>query len=164
VKISFIGLFETGLKTVRTVRLYLDLCVYNRPFDDQSQIRIALETNAFVYLLDQIENAEYTVLNSEILRYENSRDPDAGRRERVDSYLRLSNEYAKIDEKVIRRAEYLRELEFGDLDALHLAVAEGAEADYFVTCDDGIVKKADTHKGKLKEKVKSLLKFVAEEM
>ncbi len=72
----------------------------------------------------QIENAEYTALNSEILRDENSRDPDAGRRERVCSYLRLAKEYAKIDKKVISRAEYLRKLKFGDLDALHLAVAE----------------------------------------
>jgi len=53
-----------------------------------------LETNAFVYLLDQIENAEYTTLNSEILRYENGRDPDSDRRERVHSYLTLAKEYA----------------------------------------------------------------------
>ena len=78
--------------------------------------------------------------------------------------MRLAKEYAKIDKKVISRAEYLRELKFGDLDALHLAVAEGAKADYFLTCDDKIVKKADRHKGKLRVKVMSLLKFVAEEM
>ena len=149
---------------MQTLKLYLDLCVYNRPFDDQKQTRIALETNAFVYLLDQIENAEYIMLNSEILRYENSRDPDVGRRERVRSYLRLSKEYAKIDEKVINRAEYLRKLKFGDLDALHLAVAEGAKADYFLTCDDMIVKIADRHEEKLRVKVMSLLKFVAQEV
>lgn len=149
---------------MQTQKLYLDMCVYNRPFDDQRQTRIALETNAFVYLLDQIENAKYKVLNSEILRYENSRDPDVDRREKVRSFLRLSKEYAKIDEKVISRAEYLRELKFGDLDALHLAVAEEAIADYFLTCDDGIVKNAERHKGKLKVNIMSLLKFVAEEM
>jgi hypothetical protein len=46
--------------------------------------------------------------------------------------LTLAKEYAKIDKKVINRAEYLRKLKFGDLDALHLAVAEGAKADYFL--------------------------------
>ena len=35
---------------MKMAKLYLDLCVYNRPFDDQKQTRIALETNAFVYL------------------------------------------------------------------------------------------------------------------
>ena len=28
------------------MRLYFDNCCYNRPFDDQSQIRIALESQA----------------------------------------------------------------------------------------------------------------------
>ncbi len=58
----------------------------------------------------------------------------------------------------------LRELNFDDLDALHLAVAEGAKADYFLTCDDLIVKKAHGHEGKLKVKVMNLLKFVAQEV
>ena len=147
-----------------TLKLYLDLCVYSRPFDDQNQTRIALETNAFIYLLGQIENAEYTVLNSEILGYENSRDPDPVRRERVSSYLRLAKEFVKVDEKVISKAMCLRELNFGDLDALHLALAEGAKADYFLTCDDLIVRKADSHEGKLKVKVMNLLKFVAQEV
>ena len=147
-----------------TLKLYLDLCVYSRPFDDQNQTRIALETNAFIYLLDQIENAEYTVLNSEILGYENSRDPDPVRRERVSSCLRLAIESVKVDEKVISKAKYLRELNFDDLDALHLALAERAEADYFLTCDDFIVRKADSHEGKLKVTVMNLLKFVAQEV
>jgi len=31
------------------LRLYLDMCVYNRPFDDQSQPRIMLETQFLYY-------------------------------------------------------------------------------------------------------------------
>ena len=37
------------------MKLYLDLCVYNRAFDDQHQGRIALETNAFIYILEKVE-------------------------------------------------------------------------------------------------------------
>ena len=79
------------------LKLYLDLCVLNRPFDDQNQTRIALEANSFIYLLDQIENAKYTLTDSEILRYENSRDPDSVRRERVSSYLSLAKKFLEID-------------------------------------------------------------------
>lgn len=32
------------------MRIYLDNCCYNRPFDDQSQIRIALESQAKLYI------------------------------------------------------------------------------------------------------------------
>ena len=28
------------------IKIYLDNCAYNRPFDDQTQIKIALETEA----------------------------------------------------------------------------------------------------------------------
>ena len=34
------------------MRLYLDLCVYNRPFDSQKQERVALETSIFIYILE----------------------------------------------------------------------------------------------------------------
>ena len=146
------------------LKLYLDLCVLSRPFDDQSQSRVALETNAFLYVLDRIEDTEYTVINSEMLKYENSRDPDPVRKERVSSYLRLAKEFVRIDEKAISRAIYLRGLNFDDLDSLHLALAEGSGADYFLTCDDSIVRKAENHRGKLKTKVMNLLKFVAEEV
>jgi len=37
------------------LKLYLDLCVYNRPFDYQGQERVALETSAFIYLLEKVE-------------------------------------------------------------------------------------------------------------
>jgi len=45
-----------------------------------------------------------------------------------------------------------------------LALAEKGKVDYFLTCDDSIVKEADNHKVKLKVKVMTLLKFVAEEV
>ena len=48
--------------------------------------------------------------------------------------------------------------------ALHLALAEGAKTDYFLTCDDLIVRKADRHEEKLKVKVMNLLTFVAQEV
>lgn len=38
--------------------LYLDLCVYDRPFDNQHQERIALETSAFIYILEKLEKGE----------------------------------------------------------------------------------------------------------
>lgn len=38
------------------MRIYLDLCVYNRPFDDQSQPRIVIETIEFLFLLSKAIN------------------------------------------------------------------------------------------------------------
>lgn len=38
------------------MRLYLDLCCFNRPYDDQSQLRVHLETEAKLSLQDKVRN------------------------------------------------------------------------------------------------------------
>jgi hypothetical protein len=37
------------------MRLYLDNCCFNRPFDDQTQRKIALESEAKLYVQDEIK-------------------------------------------------------------------------------------------------------------
>ena len=37
-------------------RLYLDACMLSRPFDDQSVMRIRLETNAYYLIFEAIKN------------------------------------------------------------------------------------------------------------
>ena len=38
------------------IKVYLDNCSYNRPFDDQKQLRISLETQAKLYIQSLIVN------------------------------------------------------------------------------------------------------------
>ena len=38
------------------IRLYLDLCCFNRPFDDQSQTRVRLETEAKLALQEHVRS------------------------------------------------------------------------------------------------------------
>ncbi len=40
------------------MRVYLDNCCYNRPYDDQSQLRISLETQAKIQIQGMIRNGE----------------------------------------------------------------------------------------------------------
>ena len=39
---------------MREIRIYLDNCVFNRPFDEQTSIRIKLETEAELYIQNKI--------------------------------------------------------------------------------------------------------------
>ena len=57
------------------MRLYLDTSVLNRPFDDQKQPRIWLETLAFSLVLSLIEAREAELISSPIHTLENSRSP-----------------------------------------------------------------------------------------
>jgi len=57
------------------VKICLDTSVYNRPFDDQTQPRIWMETLALALILQLVEAGEATIVNSSVLEFENSRNP-----------------------------------------------------------------------------------------
>ncbi|MDR1811691.1 MAG: hypothetical protein LBQ87_02590, partial [Candidatus Fibromonas sp.] len=64
------------------MKIYLDNCCYNRPFDDQSDIIIRLETEAKLFIQQKVKENALELVWSFILDYENSRNPFEDRRER----------------------------------------------------------------------------------
>jgi predicted nucleic acid-binding protein len=108
--------------------VYLDLCALKRPFDDQSQGRIWIETQAVVRILRAIDRNAVRGCNSAVLEDENVRNTNAGRREKV---ARLLLRFG--------RAEEVRSYGLKDVDALHVAFAEAMGAEYFISCDDAIL-------------------------
>lgn len=50
------------------------------------------------------------------------------------------------------------------IDALHIAFAEFGEAEYFVTCDNDIIKKASKHKDSFEIDVYNPLEFIIKEV
>ena len=52
------------------MKLYLDNCCYNRPFDDQTQDRIHLESEAVLAILKAWENGNIQILSSPVLSME----------------------------------------------------------------------------------------------
>ncbi len=146
------------------MRVYLDLCVYNRPFDDQTHERIFIEARAFYIVIKWIEEGKMISIHSDALEYENSltSNPDRGRR--VRSYLSLAKEFVKLSGLSIRRASEIMNLGFRDMDALHIAMAEEGKAHYFITCDDEIIDVAEKNQERLKVKVCSILEFLEEVM
>ena len=49
------------------MKIYLDNCCFNRPFDDQSQIRIRLESEAKLTIQELIQTGELSLVWSYIL-------------------------------------------------------------------------------------------------
>jgi predicted nucleic acid-binding protein len=146
------------------LKIYLDLCVYNRPFDYQGQERVALETSAFIYLLEKIEKGSHVLIASEALIYENNKSPDEQRKVRVASYFSLAQEFVGVVYSDVERVSFLKESGFTDIDALHIALAEKSRADYFVTCDDDIIKLYKSHKDLVKVNIVSLIELVGLEV
>ena len=142
------------------MKLYLDLCVYNRPFDYQGQERVALETWAFIYLLEQIEKGRHVLAYSEALVYENNKNTDVVRKVRIASYFEMAKEFIRLEETDFERAKDLRALGFTDMDALHIASAEKGGIDFFITCDYRIVTLYKKETPSIKVKIMNLLEFV----
>jgi predicted nucleic acid-binding protein len=124
------------------MRLYLDLCCLKRPFDDQSQTRVASETAAVVRLLTTAERGEHVVLLSAAHLIENSRDPDDERRAAVQIWFDRLPPPGASTKELDARFSIHRAAGFGQVDALHLAWAEVLGADRFVTTDDRLIRRA----------------------
>ena len=123
------------------MKIYLDTSVYNRPFDDQTQPRIWLETLALALVLQLVEADEATLVNSTVLEFENSRNPFSLRQDWVSRCLEQATDYQRVNESIRERAESLEKHGLKAIDSLHVACAESAGADYFLTCDDRLLKK-----------------------
>ena len=72
------------------MRVYLDLCVYNRPFDDQAQPRIMMETLGLIIIMASIPSGAVQTVNAFALEYENQQNPSLERKEIIYAAIILS--------------------------------------------------------------------------
>ena len=117
------------------MRVYLDNCCYNRPFDEQTQLRVRLETvtKLAVQLLMATRVVEYVW--SKALDYEISFNPFPKRRTSILWWKDGATEYVETTEEIIRRGEEIEQLGIKPKDALHLASAEKANCNVFLTTE-----------------------------
>ena len=143
-------------------KLYLDNCALNRPFDDQSQERVRLETEAIVLILSRLERREWTWLGSQALEAEIDKAPDAEQQLRLRRVIEFVSLTVEIGEKELERARDLQKLGFAGFDAVHLACAESGRANVFLTTDDRLLKRAKRLAKKLHVKVENPLDWLKE--
>jgi len=125
------------------IKVYLDNCSYNRPFDDQRQIRIFLETQAKLHIQHLITNNELVLACSYMSIYENSNNPHEERRFSIADFLNHASLFVDYDkaENVEMKAAEIMEYHITNKDAIHIACAIEAGCDYFITTDDNLLKK-----------------------
>lgn len=123
-------------------RIYLDACCLNRPFDDQSQPRIALEAQAILTILSQCESAQWRLITSAALDAELEQTPDRERLGNVRLMLAIAKIKVVSSQALENRSRELREIGFTAYDAAHLASAERGRADVFLSTDDRLIKRA----------------------
>lgn len=124
------------------MKIYLDTSCINRVFDDQSQPRIFLESSAMITILAMIESTALSLVSSEVLLFENARNPFEERRVFVSLVLAKAKVIQTVSPTLLNRAQQIETSDaISGLDALHLACAEKLKCSYFITCDDRIVRR-----------------------
>jgi len=121
--------------------IYLDNCCFNRPFDDQLQIKIGLETEAKLVIQDRIKIGDFSLAWSYILDYENSENPFPERKETIHCWREFASTDTDESDLILEIAEILHKMGIKAKDALHVACAVIQKCDYFITTDRFLIKK-----------------------
>ena len=141
--------------------IYLDNCCYNRPFDDQTQERIHLESEVILAVLKMGQMKQAVIAGSDILELEMRRMQDENKKRKVLDLYRVAGMHIPYTEKIKKRSvEIMSVSKIRTFDSLHIASAEEANADIFLTTDDKLEKMAE--KLKLGTRVVNPLRFAWE--
>jgi hypothetical protein len=76
-------------------RIYLDNCCFNRPYDDQSQPLVRLETQAKLFIQNMVFEQKVELIWSYVLKYENSRNPYTAKRRSIARWEKLSSTFVR---------------------------------------------------------------------
>jgi predicted nucleic acid-binding protein len=126
------------------MRVYLDTSVYNRPYDDQTQSKIYLETQAVLIILNLIETQQIESVNSSVLDYENHKNPFPIIQKSIQKYLTKASFYQVLDETIRQRAKQLEIEGIKPIDALHVSSFEASQSNFFLTCDKRLLSRCQT--------------------
>ena len=124
------------------MKIYLDNSCFNRPFDDQKQLRIKLETEAKLNIQERIFQKEIELTWSYIMDFENEANPFEQRKLVIKGW----KNYASVDtdetKEIVKKAESFHQMGIRSKDSIHLACAISMRCEYFLTTDDELIKKA----------------------
>ncbi len=143
-------------------RIYLDACCLNRPFDDQTQSRIALETQAIMTILSQCQSGIWRLITSTALDAELDQTTDLERLKNVKKILAIAKIKVISSQLLEDRSAELQKLGFSSYDATHIASAERSQADIFLTTDDRLLKKAQKNTQFINVKINNPVQWLVE--
>lgn len=117
------------------LKIYLDNCCYNRPFDIQEQDKVRLETQAKLAIQRKIKEERYVLVWSFILDFENDDNLSEEKRKAIEPWRDIAKEYCPSSNDILEKSREFVKLGMRHKDALHLACAVHCGCDYMLTTD-----------------------------
>ena len=131
--------------------LYLDYNCFQREFDDQTQARIHIETLSCQQIFNRVEKGFCKLAWSFMHLDEANLCPFQDRKYESLRLARLCKVKIGPSEQIRKLAITVQDAaNLAPKDALHLACAMNSGADYFLSCDDDVVKRSGRINMKMK--------------
>jgi predicted nucleic acid-binding protein len=121
----------------------LDNCCYNRPYDDQTQLRIYLETQAKLHIQSLALEKKIELVWSFILTYENSRNIFVAKKKAISQWENICSFFVEKTEEIRLTAKEIMTNGIKAADAAHVACAIAGKCHYFITVDKRLLKYQD---------------------
>jgi len=123
------------------VKIYLDMCCFNRPYDDQTQQRIQFEAVAKLMIQSLIVDEQIDFVWSYVLEFENARNPFIEKQNTILAFKPYAIETIYPNPAIEMIANRLQAKGLKAYDSLHIACAVQARCDYFLTVDKKVLNK-----------------------
>jgi|SRR6266446_3886756 len=124
------------------MKLYLDNSFLNRPFDDPLVGMNNNEGSVLFNIIRLAKEGKLQLVRSAMIGFENAVNDIAARKSFVESVMYLVDTYQNLNDSIVRRAQTIvQEYRLQPLDAVHIASAEAAQVDFFITCDYTVLKR-----------------------
>ncbi len=146
------------------MRVYFDTCCLMRPFDDQSFPRVRLETLAVTDVMEFVQSGQVRWIAGKALYREIAACPLYARRVEVLNWLHNVSEWQEYTPVADRLAKRLAKHGIGEWDARHLATAEAARCDWFLSTDQNLVARAQKISPELSVRTANPIEFILEDM
>jgi predicted nucleic acid-binding protein len=123
------------------MKVYLDNCCFNRPFDNQTSLIVKFETDAKLYVQELIKQGDISLVWSFVLDYENNENPFEENKLKILEWKTLADLDCDYSDDVLQKTLDLMSIGLRQMDAAHLACAIVSQADCFLTTDKKILNK-----------------------
>jgi predicted nucleic acid-binding protein len=140
------------------MKIYFDVCCLCRPYDDFSQARVYIESEAVLAIMKLCKSADWSFATSEVIDTELLQMRDRKKLANVIALCQQASDFLSVTEESRNLAKEFRKKKLKFFDSEHLAVAEVNGYDVLLTTDDNFLKAAQ--KLHLKTMVKNPAKWI----
>ena len=127
---------------MQRLKIYLDNCCYNRPFDDLSQAKIYNEATAKMFIQSLIKYKSLVLYSSYMLSFEINANPFENIKEHIRCFVNDYTEFfvsKKREYEILPLTNEIMKTGIKLKDAVHIACSIVAECDYFITTDKRVL-------------------------